>query len=165
MYDTKPLSLRKWPRHQRIGATFRFARHFNFGFPFLPQFASLTVNPKIKIPNLSLSPSLYVFIYIPIHTHRISIVVNLFSITGNCCYSAVQYISLILSLSRLKKMFYSQTFLARKGPLGTVWCAAHMQSRLKKSHYTSTDIPATVGQSFFFSFQNFHFFLVGIMSL
>ncbi|XP_050220290.1 sister chromatid cohesion 1 protein 3 [Mercurialis annua] len=41
-------------------------------------------------------------------------------------------------------MFYSQTFLARKGPLGTVWCAAHLQSRLKKSHYTSTDIPSTV---------------------
>ncbi|XP_065871341.1 sister chromatid cohesion 1 protein 3 isoform X2 [Euphorbia lathyris] len=41
-------------------------------------------------------------------------------------------------------MFYSQTFLARKGPLGTVWCAAHLQHRLKKSHYTSTDIPYTV---------------------
>ncbi|GLT26463.1 hypothetical protein SLA2020_015250 [Shorea laevis] len=42
-------------------------------------------------------------------------------------------------------MFYSQTFLARKGPLGTVWCAAHhLQHRLKKSHYTSTDIPSTV---------------------
>ncbi|GKV08532.1 hypothetical protein SLEP1_g20147 [Rubroshorea leprosula] len=43
-------------------------------------------------------------------------------------------------------MFYSPTFLARKGPLGTVWCAAHhLQHRLKKSHYTSTDIPSTVG--------------------
>ncbi|OMO69797.1 hypothetical protein CCACVL1_19259 [Corchorus capsularis] len=41
-------------------------------------------------------------------------------------------------------MFYSQTFLARKGPLGTVWCAAHLQHRLKKSHYTATDIPSTV---------------------
>ncbi|PSS24484.1 Sister chromatid cohesion 1 protein [Actinidia chinensis var. chinensis] len=41
-------------------------------------------------------------------------------------------------------MFYSHTFLARKGPLGTVWCAAHLQHRLKKSHYTSTDIPSTV---------------------
>ncbi|CAI0555043.1 unnamed protein product [Linum tenue] len=41
-------------------------------------------------------------------------------------------------------MFYSQTFLARKGPLGTVWCAAHLQHRLKKSHYTSTDIKAVV---------------------
>ncbi|GAY37043.1 hypothetical protein CUMW_026210 [Citrus unshiu] len=41
-------------------------------------------------------------------------------------------------------MFYSQTFLARKGPLGTVWCAAHLQHRLKKSHYTSTNIPSTV---------------------
>ncbi|XP_057534516.1 sister chromatid cohesion 1 protein 3-like [Amaranthus tricolor] len=41
-------------------------------------------------------------------------------------------------------MFYSHTFLARKGPLGTVWCAAHLQHKLKKSHYTSTDIPSTV---------------------
>ncbi|KAM1064654.1 hypothetical protein EV2_029457 [Malus domestica] len=46
-------------------------------------------------------------------------------------------------------MFYSQTFLARKGPLGTVWCAAHLQSRLKKSHYTSTDIPSTVDRIMF----------------
>lgn len=41
-------------------------------------------------------------------------------------------------------MFYSQTYLARNGPLSTVWCAAHLQHRLKKSHYTSTDIPSTV---------------------
>ncbi|CAN1827684.1 Sister chromatid cohesion 1 protein 3 [Linum perenne] len=41
-------------------------------------------------------------------------------------------------------MFYSQTFLARKGPLGTVWCAAHLQGRLRKSHYTSTDIESVV---------------------
>ncbi|XP_058225203.1 sister chromatid cohesion 1 protein 3 [Rhododendron vialii] len=41
-------------------------------------------------------------------------------------------------------MFYSHTFLARKGPLGTVWCAAHLQHKLKKSHYTSTDISSTV---------------------
>ncbi|KAM3265262.1 sister chromatid cohesion 1 protein 3 isoform X1 [Capsicum annuum] len=41
-------------------------------------------------------------------------------------------------------MFYSHTFLARKGPLGTVWCAAHLQHKLKKPHYTSTNIAATV---------------------
>ncbi|KAH9627054.1 hypothetical protein KSS87_023742 [Heliosperma pusillum] len=41
-------------------------------------------------------------------------------------------------------MFYSQTYLARKGPLGTVWCAAHLQHKLKKSHYASTDISSTV---------------------
>ncbi|XP_009613722.1 sister chromatid cohesion 1 protein 3-like [Nicotiana tomentosiformis] len=40
-------------------------------------------------------------------------------------------------------MFYSHTFLGRKGPLGTVWCAAHLQ-KLKKPHYTSTHIPSTV---------------------
>ncbi|CAK8564712.1 unnamed protein product [Lathyrus sativus] len=41
-------------------------------------------------------------------------------------------------------MFYSQTFLARKGRLSTVWIAAHLQHRLKKSQCTSTDIPSTV---------------------
>lgn len=41
-------------------------------------------------------------------------------------------------------MFYSHTFLARKGPLGTVWCAAHLQHKLKKPHYISTNIPSTV---------------------
>lgn len=46
-------------------------------------------------------------------------------------------------------MFYSHTFLARKGPLGTVWCAAHLQHKLKKSHYTSTDIPSTVDRIIF----------------
>ncbi|KAI9169053.1 hypothetical protein LWI28_006258 [Acer negundo] len=46
-------------------------------------------------------------------------------------------------------MFYSQTFLARKGPLGTVWCAAHLQHRLKKSHYTSTDISSSVDRIMF----------------
>ncbi|XP_059431521.1 sister chromatid cohesion 1 protein 3 isoform X2 [Corylus avellana] len=46
-------------------------------------------------------------------------------------------------------MFYSQTYLARKGPLGTVWCAAHLQHRLRKSHYTSTDISSTVDRIMF----------------
>lgn len=46
-------------------------------------------------------------------------------------------------------MFYSHTFLARKGPLGTVWCAAHLQHKLKKSHYTATDIPSTVERIMF----------------
>ncbi|KAJ8424426.1 hypothetical protein Cgig2_010655 [Carnegiea gigantea] len=41
-------------------------------------------------------------------------------------------------------MFYKHTFLAREGPLGTVWLAAHLQHKLKKSHYTSTHIPSTV---------------------
>ncbi|XP_059650447.1 sister chromatid cohesion 1 protein 3-like [Cornus florida] len=46
-------------------------------------------------------------------------------------------------------MFYSHTFLARKGPLGTVWCAAHLEHKLRKSHYTSTDIPSTVERIMF----------------
>ncbi|KAJ0810076.1 putative rad21/Rec8-like protein [Helianthus annuus] len=41
-------------------------------------------------------------------------------------------------------MFYSHNLLARKGPLGTVWCAAHLQNRLKKPNYISVNIPSTV---------------------
>ncbi|PWA79474.1 rad21/Rec8-like family protein [Artemisia annua] len=43
-------------------------------------------------------------------------------------------------------MFYSHNLLARKGPLGTVWCAAHLQNRLKKSNYITINIPNTVEQ-------------------
>ncbi|XP_010469303.1 PREDICTED: sister chromatid cohesion 1 protein 3-like [Camelina sativa] len=46
-------------------------------------------------------------------------------------------------------MFYSQTLLARKGPLGTVWCAAHVQNRLKKPQYTAINIPKTVDSIMF----------------
>ncbi|KAL6560448.1 hypothetical protein OROGR_004007 [Orobanche gracilis] len=46
-------------------------------------------------------------------------------------------------------MFYSHTFLARKGPLGTVWCAAHLQHKLKKSHYISTNVPSTAERIMF----------------
>ncbi|CAA0842523.1 Sister chromatid cohesion 1 protein 3 [Striga hermonthica] len=41
-------------------------------------------------------------------------------------------------------MFYSNTFLARKGPLGVVWCAAHLQHKLRKPQYLSTNVPSTV---------------------
>ncbi|KAK1413349.1 hypothetical protein QVD17_35121 [Tagetes erecta] len=43
-------------------------------------------------------------------------------------------------------MFYSQNLLAKKGPFGTVWCAAHLQNRLKKPNYIAINIPATVEQ-------------------
>ncbi|KAK3038769.1 hypothetical protein RJ639_027356 [Escallonia herrerae] len=46
-------------------------------------------------------------------------------------------------------MFYSQTTLARKGPLGTVWCAAHVQKRLNKSEYTATDILKAIEYIFY----------------
>ncbi|KAK7257360.1 hypothetical protein RIF29_31281 [Crotalaria pallida] len=44
---------------------------------------------------------------------------------------------------RREDVLFTHIF-ARKGPLSTVWIAAHLQHRLKKSHYTSTDIPSTV---------------------
>ncbi|KAL5708011.1 hypothetical protein ACHQM5_018852 [Ranunculus cassubicifolius] len=40
-------------------------------------------------------------------------------------------------------MFYSNTFLARKGPLGTVWIAAHLQHKLNKKKVEETDIPTS----------------------
>lgn len=58
-------------------------------------------------------------------------------------------------------MFYSQTFLARKGPLSTVWIAAHLQHRLKKSQYTSTDIPSTVRKYPIFIYL-FIFYIKGV---
>lgn len=41
-------------------------------------------------------------------------------------------------------MFYSNQILARKGPLGLVWIAAHMDRQLKRQQINSTSIPASV---------------------
>jgi hypothetical protein len=43
------------------------------------------------------------------------------------------------------KMFYSQLLLAKKGPLGKVWLAAHWEKKLNKQAILQTDIKATVG--------------------
>lgn len=42
-------------------------------------------------------------------------------------------------------MFYEQLVLARKGPLGHVWLAAHFEKKLTKQQIAETDIPETVG--------------------
>ncbi|CAA3026502.1 sister chromatid cohesion 1 2 isoform X1 [Olea europaea subsp. europaea] len=41
-------------------------------------------------------------------------------------------------------MFYSQMLLSKKGPLGTVWFAAHCHKRLKKDQVKQTDICSSV---------------------
>lgn len=41
-------------------------------------------------------------------------------------------------------MFYSQTILARKGPLGKIWLAAHFEKKLTKAQIFSTDISNAV---------------------
>ncbi|CAN6475815.1 unnamed protein product [Victoria cruziana] len=46
-------------------------------------------------------------------------------------------------------MFYSHFILARKGPLGTVWMAAHLQHKLRKSQVTETNISASVDSIMF----------------
>ncbi|CAL0303266.1 unnamed protein product [Lupinus luteus] len=42
-------------------------------------------------------------------------------------------------------MFYSQFILAKKGPLGTIWIAAHLERKLRKNQVADTDIGISVG--------------------
>lgn len=42
-------------------------------------------------------------------------------------------------------MFYSQFVLAKKGPLGKVWLAAHWGKKLNKTEIFKTDIAESVG--------------------
>ena len=44
-------------------------------------------------------------------------------------------------------MFYSEHVLAKKGPLGRIWLAAHWEKKLSKNHTLQTDIPSAVGMS------------------
>lgn len=41
--------------------------------------------------------------------------------------------------------FYSETILSRRGPLGKVWLAAHMERKLSKTQTLQTDIEQSVG--------------------
>ena len=42
-------------------------------------------------------------------------------------------------------MFYSQFILAKKGPLGTIWIAAHLEGKLRKHQVADTNITTSVG--------------------
>eukprot|EP01045_Picozoa_sp_COSAG04_P029705 COSAG04_NODE_4949_length_1811_cov_1.267523_1_plen_326_part_00 len=46
---------------------------------------------------------------------------------------------------RSAAMFYSQFILAKKGPLGKIWLAAHLDKKLTKNQIFQTDIKASVG--------------------
>ncbi|CAG7891734.1 unnamed protein product [Brassica rapa] len=46
-------------------------------------------------------------------------------------------------------MFYSQFILAKKGPLGTIWIAAHLERKLRKNQITDTDIGVSVDSILF----------------
>ncbi|KAI5060335.1 hypothetical protein GOP47_0024755 [Adiantum capillus-veneris] len=46
-------------------------------------------------------------------------------------------------------MFYSHFILARKGPLGIIWIAAHLQGKLRKNQVTETNISASVDSILF----------------
>ncbi|GJP55549.1 hypothetical protein CLOM_g14506 [Closterium sp. NIES-68] len=41
-------------------------------------------------------------------------------------------------------MFFSQLFLSKKGALGPIWIAAHLERKLRKNQIFETDIPQTV---------------------
>ena len=43
-----------------------------------------------------------------------------------------------------RKMFYSQYILAKRGPLGTIWIAAHLDRKLRKNQIAETDIVSSV---------------------
>ena len=43
-------------------------------------------------------------------------------------------------------MFFSQLFLSKKGVLGPIWIAAHLERRLRKSQINDLNIPQTVGE-------------------
>ena len=49
-------------------------------------------------------------------------------------------------------MFYSQLILAKKGPLGKIWLAAHFKKKLNKKQIYSTSIKDSVGTLFQFFF-------------
>ncbi|CAL5349019.1 unnamed protein product [Camellia sinensis] len=44
-----------------------------------------------------------------------------------------------------RNMFYSHCFLSRKGPLGTIWVAAHCLKRVKKHQVAQINISSSVG--------------------
>ncbi|CAI9260879.1 unnamed protein product [Lactuca saligna] len=46
-------------------------------------------------------------------------------------------------------MFYSQFILAKKGPLGTIWIAAHLERKLRKNQVSDTDIGVSVDSILF----------------
>ena len=45
-------------------------------------------------------------------------------------------------------MFYSTQVLARKGPLGMVWLAAHMDNRLKKNKIFEANLVGSIGETY-----------------
>jgi len=42
-------------------------------------------------------------------------------------------------------MFYSQSLLSKKGPLGHIWMMAHMERKVTKAKIAEMDIKACVG--------------------
>jgi hypothetical protein len=62
-------------------------------------------------------------------------------------------------------MFYSQLILAKKGPLGKIWLAAHWDKKLTKNQIFATDITDSVGLSEFLPFLFLSFFTFGLQKI
>lgn len=63
-------------------------------------------------------------------------------------------------------MFYSQFILAKKGPLGTIWIAAHLERKLRKNQVADTDIGVSVGKVSIFNDSCLLFsYLINFISL
>ena len=57
-------------------------------------------------------------------------------------------------------MFYSQFILAKKGPLGTIWIAAHLEGKLRKHQVADTNITTSVGMFLFLSLSMYIYYTV-----
>jgi hypothetical protein len=51
------------------------------------------------------------------------------------------------SESRGRVSIHRRKILAKKGPLGTIWIAAHLERKLRKNQVTETNISVSVGES------------------
>ncbi|KAD5802597.1 hypothetical protein E3N88_13957 [Mikania micrantha] len=66
-------------------------------------------------------------------------------------------------------MFYSHNLLAKKAPLGTVWVAAHLQHKLKKSNIVTVNISSTVEQIMYpqvpIALRTYSYLLLGVVRI
>lgn len=67
-----------------------------------------------------------------------------FSEGGELSFISFSWKSSSILLTWIAIMFYSQVILARKGPLGKIWLAAHFDKKLSKNQIFSTDISTSV---------------------
>jgi hypothetical protein len=65
--------------------------------------------------------------------------------TVSCVLSTLCFTSVCTLTNTLSQMFYSQSLLSKKGPLGHIWMMAHMERKVTKAKIAEMDIKACVG--------------------